>query len=237
MSTAVTKSSITVSALSKSSSSASSLSKSSLSSTKTGKTPVIVDSYTESNWAFSLDYLDNDSLSGGGFGMNFSNSNNGAIDSCKFFLTKIGAPTGNIVAKLYAITGTYGVNSIPLGSALATSDAVSVTTIKNAQDSNNLVVSDYVLVSFTFSEANQYALQAGVNYIMTIEYSGGTTGNYLSVGGGDSNLPTGNPVQHYGSPWTTYTGDAYIFYVYASGGVSSTGVSKNSVSKSAVTKS
>lgn len=152
--------------------------------------------------------------------MNFTNVIQSTLTTCKFFLTKIGSPSGNIVAKLYAITGTYGVNSIPTGSALATSSNVDVSTIHSAVNSNSLVSSDYTLITFTF--ATPYVMTQGTSYVIVLEYSGGSGGNYLSIGGGDSNLPTGNPVQDYGSGWVTYTGDAYNFYVYGTGKPSTT---------------
>ncbi len=65
----------------------------------------------------------------------------------------------------------------------------------------------------TFNFSSPYSLVANTPYIITIEYGGGSLNNLISVGGGDGNLPTGNPVQDYGSGWETYTGDAYIFYV------------------------
>ena len=70
---------------------------------------ILIDSYSESNqdeWF----YLDN----GGTMyskiiaGQSFANSISGTLDSCKFYLISLGNPSGNVVAKLYAHTGTYG---------------------------------------------------------------------------------------------------------------------------------
>lgn len=166
---------------------------------------LIVDSYSESNISFHVDYLS--SADATKVGQAFVNSSVHTLTSCKFYLKKIGAISGNAVAKLYAVSGTLGVNAVPTGSALATSDNFGVSAI----------TSSYQLLSFTFSGANQYAMQP-TNYFITLEYSGGSNGNAIDMGGGSANPPTGNAAEYFGS-WSTLGGSAdyCIFYVYTNG--------------------
>lgn len=76
-------------------------------------------------------------------------------------LSNTGSPTGNIYAKLYAHSGTFGTSSVPTGSVLATSNAVNVTSI-----------SSQAFYDFTFSGAEQYQLGNGTNYVIVIDVSG-----------------------------------------------------------------
>ena len=133
----------------------------------------------------------------------------GDLVSCKFLLSKRGSPTGNVVAKLYAVTGTYGINSRPTGAALATSDNVDITTLTG----------DFQDIIFNFTGAEQYTLVDGTKYCIALEYSGGNLDNCLLVGL-DNNLDgsghSGNR-SFYISSWSHSTAYDFIFYVYASG--------------------
>jgi len=62
-----------------------------------------------------------------------------------------GAPTGNVLAALYLLTGTYGSTAVPTGAALATSSTVSTTTLTGS----------FQAVTFSFSGANQIILSSG----------------------------------------------------------------------------
>lgn len=74
------------------------------------------------------------------------------LDSAKFYLRKsVGSPTGNATAILYAHSGTFGTNSVPTGSALATSDPFDVSTL----------TSSFQLATFNFTGVNRYALVNG----------------------------------------------------------------------------
>lgn len=129
------------------------------------------------------------------------------LASAKFYLKKFGSPTGNIVAKLYAVTGTVGTNAVPTGSALVTSDPIDISTLSTS----------YALSTFTFSG---YDLTSG-DYAITIEYNGGDATNYLLVG--TKSFGTGS--EHAGnmgarntstSNWSNVSGADLIFYVTAS---------------------
>lgn len=117
----------------------------------------------------------------------------GTLDSAKFYLLKIGSPTGNAVAKLYAHSGTYGTDSVPTGAALATSGTFDVSTLTGS----------YVLYTFNFTGGDRYALQAATKYCIAIEYNGGDASNHTSVGG-DHSSPThgGNASRWQAGAWS-----------------------------------
>ena len=169
-------------------------------------TPSVVDSYSESNY------------SGGGYSVysalpeyaqSFTGNGN-TLDSAKFYLKKVGSPTGNVYAKIYAHTGTFGSGGTPTGSALAVSDAVDVSTIGTSN----------ALQTFSFSGANRITLANGTHYCVVISYSGGTAGVDFIIAGYDFTSPThaGNAA-YYDTSWHATSPDI-CFYVY---GVGSTG--------------
>jgi len=122
-------------------------------------------------------------------------SGGGTLEQAVFQLVKFsGSPTGNAVATLYAATGLFGTaQNLPTGSALATSDNFDVSTLTGSlQD-----------ITFTFTGANRYAMVAGTNYFIAVEYSGGDGSNFLRVGGVLTNTPQhpGIGVVYNGSTW------------------------------------
>jgi hypothetical protein len=116
---------------------------------------------------------------------------------------------GNAVAKLYAITGTFGTNAKPTGTALAVSDNFDVSTL----------TSSLALITFQFSGANRYSMVSGTNYCLTIEYGGGNASNFIRAGL-DSNSPThaGNISTLLSGTWSGFSASDLIFYVYATQG-------------------
>ena len=77
-----------------------------------------------------------------------------------FQLTRVGSPTGTVVAKVYAHSGTFGTSSIPTGSALATSDTIDVSTLSTSAED----------VLFTFP--TPYTTVASTKYCIAIEFTG-----------------------------------------------------------------
>ena len=133
----------------------------------------------------------------------------GTLSSASFALKKTGAPTGNAVVKLYAHSGTFGTSSIPTGAALATSDNINVANLTTA----------YVTTNIQFSTAaQQYALVNATNYVITVEYSGGSVGNTLDVG---SNVGghAGNYADLTGTTWTAIAANDATFSVYVNANV------------------
>ena len=126
-----------------------------------------------------------------------------------FYLAKVGAPTGNAVATLYNLTGTFGTNAQPTGSALATSDNFDVTTLTTS----------FSLIAFKFSGVNQFTLVNGSNYCAAIEYAGGTIGvNYVRFGYDVSSPSHAGNFASYNIPvpgaWSGDNSVDMIFYVY-----------------------
>lgn len=124
--------------------------------------------------------------------------------SVRAYLKKAGTPTGSAYAKIYAHDGLYGTNSIPIGAALATSDAFSVSTLTTS----------YALIELKFTGSNQITLTNSTNYIISIEYSGGSAGNTLDVGT-DTSTPShgGNFSTWDGGTWTAVAGTDMCFYI------------------------
>ena len=169
---------------------------------------VLIDSYSETNQSGgeALGVAGSFAVANG---QSFTDPDGHVLDSCQFNLRKMGSPTGNAVAKVYAHTGTWGSSGVPSGAALAVSDAVAVSTLGTS----------YRLVTFEFSGANRITLAAGTHYVVTVEYSAGTAGNYIIVGY-DSSSPThpGNKCySNNGTSWMEVGGYDVPFYVYGAG--------------------
>ena len=162
---------------------------------------IIVDSYSESNYDSWFYYR-----SGTEKGSHSFTGKAGNLVSCKWFLRKWGSPTGNIVAKLYAHSGVFGISSIPTGEPLAVSNTIDIATISIY----------WSLIIFDFVGANQFIFIDGVKYCISIEFSGGDASNYLKVGA-DMTSPThpGNIADYYEGNWVLYPDRDFIFYVYA----------------------
>lgn len=129
------------------------------------------------------------------------------ITNARFYIDKVGSPTGNITANLYAVSGSVGSTGVPTGATLASSSTVDIATG---------VTTTQALVSFSFSS---YAASAG-NYFLSIEYDGGDASNYLNVGTngftpGDGSLHPGNiAYQNTGtSAWSAVSTGDLIFYL------------------------
>lgn len=166
---------------------------------------ILVDSYSETN---TDDFDWQSSANNIGDGETFSTSSSLPLYSSKFYLLKVGSPTGNIVSKIYNYSGTPGTNAIPSGAALATSDAISIATLTGS----------YQLIEFLFTGANAITLAATSKYVITVEYSGGDNSNKLQVGW-DSSSPTrpGQNISLRLSSGTWFGGNssqAVVFYVY-----------------------
>lgn len=157
------------------------------------------DSYSETNQTNVFVLYDTGDT---GWGQSFA-GNGGLLSQAVFYLAKVGSPTGNATANIYAHSGTFGSSSVPTGTALATSATFNVATLSTS----------LALITFTFSGANQITLSNGTNYVVSVEYSGGDVSNYVRVGY-DNTSPTaaGNAAELFGS-WSSNSNDL-CFYVY-----------------------
>ena len=162
----------------------------------------IIDSYSESNSNANVVIREGVQLS---IGQSFT-ANNSVLSSCKFYLQKTGSPTGNATATIYAHSGTYGTDSIPTGSALATSENIDVSTFPISNQ----------LIEFTFTGENKITLTNETYYIVTVNYSGGDSSNCIYLGE-DTSSPTssGNYCQYTTElGWVGVGSFAACFYVY-----------------------
>ena len=163
-----------------------------------------IDSYSETNYnqdyyLSSADYLR--------VGQAFT-GNGEKLGSCKFYLKKgNGNPYGNAVAKLYALSGNFGTDALPIGDALAVSNTFAVSDL----------TSDFQLITFVFD--GTFTLVNGTHYFIVFEYLDGDFNNDVIIGnqGWDSLYP-GNDAIDNGGWFTDGPGATIIFYVY---GVSS----------------
>jgi hypothetical protein len=87
--------------------------------------------------------------------------------------TASGTPTGNLVARLYSHTGTYGTSSCG-STLLATSDNVDVSTLSSSATD----------INFNFSGSERYSLVGGTYYVIGVFYEavGGTIQTYVANG-------------------------------------------------------
>lgn len=123
----------------------------------------------------------------------------------QFYMQKLGSPTGNVYAKVYNLTGTPGTNAVPDGppttAAIATSDAVDITTITSAG-----------WYSFPFS--TPFQLEDGVDYGVAIYFWGGNMSNCLLVDFDAGTLGhSGNYFEYYDGEWGGYSDYDFTFRV------------------------
>lgn len=133
----------------------------------------VIDSYSETNTGADA-VLSNDSTAGGpagGFGQCFT-GDGGRIVAVRWYIKRVNAPLGNVVAKIWTMSGSFGVNG-NASSLLATSDPIVAGALNGVT---------YQLVTFPFETVEQYTTTAGVHYVATIEYTGGDATNYVQLG-------------------------------------------------------
>lgn len=159
----------------------------------------IVDSYSETN----ITAGDYSTPSGGSSGQSFTANISATLTSVQFALAKNGSPTGNVVAKIYSHTGTYGSTS-QRNTLLATSDTFDTSTIGTSYPT-------FTLTTFTFSGAQQISLVSGTYYTVDLDGTGHNCCDFRL--GIDSTAQT-----HSGNPHdvnnTAYTSLDHVFYVY-----------------------
>lgn len=117
------------------------------------------------------------------------------------FPSKTGSPTGSMVAKLYAHSGTFGTSGVPTGEPLATS-----------RESTYL---GYTSLNFP----TPVLTEDGTKYVLVLEFTGGDASNYIYEDV-DNTSPTheGN-LSTYNGSWSATAGACWIgftTYSYAS---------------------
>lgn len=130
------------------------------------------------------------------------------IYSVKFVGRKVGSPTGNAYAKIYAHTGTFGTSSKPTGAALATSDPVDVSTFHT--------VFNTITPEFVFSGGDQITLTAGTPYVVAIEYA--AVSNLVTIRPELDTVPgsaPGNMSYYFGGAWSPIASWNLAYYIYS----------------------
>lgn len=117
-----------------------------------------------------------------------------AVYKAKFKIWKTGTPTGDIVVRLYAHTGTFGSSGKPTGSPLATSTPISIEDLGTSS----------AYCEFEFTGDNIITLTNETPYCIAFEYSGGDSSNYLSF-----NVYTGGSSEVNGNGADLLDGDWY----------------------------
>jgi hypothetical protein len=157
-----------------------------------------IDFYSESNQNDYLEispYWDKTAI-----GQSFT-SNGYIITSCKWFVKARAFPTGDVVSKIYAHSGDYGISGIPTGVPLATSDPIEAST---------LPTSDFGLLEWIFS--TPFVPENGVKYIVTIEHS--ASWGVIEVGmDATSSAHSGNMSYKVLTTWSPLATWDAIFYV------------------------
>ncbi len=92
-------------------------------------------------------------------GQSFAPVTSGGIINVSANLYKVGSPTGNMVAKIYAHSGTYGSTGVPTGAALGTSDNLNPATLTGS------------IAKTTFTFSTPVTISGGTNYFLVIEYT------------------------------------------------------------------
>ncbi len=166
---------------------------------------VLIDSYSESNTVgYDKNYATDYTYMGQAFKtLNDGNSYN--ISSAKFYGYKVGSPTGNIYAELFAGTGTYGSTMTGTGSALAVSNPIDISTMSTSPS----------LITWTFSGVNQYQMLPNTAYVIVVHAPSGSASNYFA-NAYDNTSPTHSGNRTYTSAGTWYAQSTIdnIFYVY-----------------------
>ncbi len=119
-------------------------------------------------------------------------------------LKKVGAPTGNLTAKLYAHSGSLGTTSVPTGAALATSVNIDVSKLTTS----------YQVVEIGFD--TQYEMAASTNYVVAFQYTGGDVSNYVHIEGAATGTHAGNRSQLVVVTWSAFATSDLYFDVHSS---------------------
>lgn len=117
-------------------------------------------------------------------------------------LKKVGSPTGNLTARIYTHSGTFGTSSVP-NAGLAISDNLDVSTLTTS----------YQEIEIGFK--TQTELSASTNYVVAFEYSSGDASNYVHIEGAAVGSHAGNKSRNSGG-WTAQAAEDLWFQVYAS---------------------
>jgi hypothetical protein len=130
------------------------------------------------------------------------------LDSVDVLLAKFNAPSGPIYVEIYASTGTYGVDAVPTGSALATSDSVEASTLPPYSGSG-------AYFNFPFSGSNRISLSENTDYFLVFDFPGGGASNNPVVSANTpENFTNGNSASQSGGVWTALQNYNTVFIAH-----------------------
>jgi len=126
------------------------------------------------------------------------------LTSCKFYLYKLGSPTGNATAYLFTHSGTYGTSSVGSGTNLAASATFDVSTLTGS------------IAPITFTFNGTYTLVDGTHYVIAVFYNGGDASNRILAGCDGTIVGAGHDgnLCYFNGSWNADSTDDALFYVY-----------------------
>jgi hypothetical protein len=157
----------------------------------------LIDNYSETNYDTQISVGSNQRV-----GQSITGTGK-KIGSVIFFV-KSDAATGDVFARVYAHSGTFGTSSVGTGTALASSDAVPASSLNTS----------FSRVVFNFSSANQILLETGTYYVIAFE-RGTSTAVPDVQGDGSSPTHAGNYCLYNGSTWSASATIDVCFYLYS----------------------
>lgn len=129
-----------------------------------------------------------------GMGQSFHGVNGARVGGVSFRIFKIGSPTGDVYAKLYAHDGVFGTSSVPTGAPLATSTALAASAVGAGPSFDK------------FSFPQPYELGSG-DYVVTCEYADGASGNTVYVTVHNASQHPGNRTNKLSGSWVSHSWD------------------------------
>lgn len=132
----------------------------------------------------------------------FNSGVGGVLDSVEWYMARRGNPPENIIAKVFAHGGTYGINSVPTGPPLAVSDPVLAVTL----NPHSTPLDDRRWVAFPFSGINRIVLPANTPLVHVVYYGLGDLLEH-QISFGDDSVTASHPGNHglrsLNRPWHT----------------------------------
>lgn len=143
------------------------------------------------------------------YGQTFAPSSSIMLANAQFYMRKSGSPTGNLVAYITEHTGTYGVNGVPTGDPIATSDSVAVSSL----------AAGLGWITFTFSGSNSILLDSTKKYCVFVSADAASdpaavfiSGRYTTPGHAGNYISSLN-----GGAWSGFSSEDLLFAINGSG--------------------
>jgi hypothetical protein len=132
------------------------------------------------------------------------------LDSVSFYLWREAGVSGNVYAKLYTHTGTYGTSSTVLDS-LAVSDAIAATAITIWPTKGWVTFYFTGTNKYQFSDTSKFCIQ-----LSSIDVGAGTYSAGSNSGASPNVLCHSGNLAYYTGSWTTYQELDMLHFIYGS---------------------